>query len=42
MLGWKLDDVVLAVPMHLGCGVVATLFVELQGRSMWRCACVGG
>lgn len=32
MLRCKLDDVVAAVPMHLGCGVVGTLFVGLFAR----------
>lgn len=32
MLRWKLDDVVSAAPMHLGCGVIGTLFVGLFAR----------
>lgn len=32
MLKLLLDDVVAAVPMHLGCGVVGTLFVGLFAR----------
>jgi Amt family ammonium transporter len=32
MLRLLLDDVVAAVPMHLGCGLVGTLFVGLFAR----------
>lgn len=32
MLRILLDDVVAAVPMHLGCGLVGTLFVGLFAR----------
>ncbi|GBF92579.1 ammonium transporter [Raphidocelis subcapitata] len=35
MLRARLDDVVAAVPMHLGCGVVGTLFVGFFARKQY-------
>eukprot|EP00879_Flechtneria_rotunda_P026650 GHRR01028441.1.p2 GENE.GHRR01028441.1~~GHRR01028441.1.p2 ORF type:complete len:120 (-),score=23.29 GHRR01028441.1:378-737(-) len=41
MLKALLDDVVAAVPMHLGCGVLGTLFVGLFAREEYVTAFYG-